>query len=633
MMKSCLLRLALLSVSIPVFAQSDESLSPRLLGPFPVDYSRKHDRDFRPSGGMTKLSEHLFLFEDTCNVYVVREGSSALLVGFGSGDILKKLPEIGVNSVDQVLVTHHHRNVVQGLCDLQNYPFQVAVPEAESGHFGEVEKFWRDVRLFINYDCRSHWNTIRKSVRVDRKLKPGDTVSWRSHKFEVLGTPGPTEHAISFAAGIDGRKVAFVGNLISASAKVPNWFDLHWDYYGFTQGMDASEKAFAAILATAPDLLLPSKGSPIANPAGAIASTRETFAVLRDMLVPNELHRVHQQVRQILPHLVFVGANCYAILSDSGRAFLWDYGYVDRARIDELKSRFKVEAIDAVSFSHYHDDHVIRTHELLRENTRIWAFTNMSDIFAHPVRYRLPCLIPFPITADRVLRDGEKVAWEEYSLEFFHLPGQTEFHQGLATTIDGKRVLFTGDNTWKKKHPEKARNGPLVPQNEYFMDGGFITCAQKMLDIMPDLVCPAHTEEYSPDRNDLEGFLGWARKLRDVMTSLIDQPDPNFGMDYRWCHFYPYRAAAVKGDRIQYEVRVRNHLFKPANVAIRLRLPDGIACSREARSITIPAKAQAAMPFELRAGHSSPARRVITADITINGRRVGEYAEALIDCK
>ena len=87
-----------------------------------------------------------------------------------------------------------------------------------------------------------------------------------------------------------------------------------------------------------------------------------------------------------------------------------------------------------------------------------------------------------------------------------------------------------------------------------------------MLDTMPDLVCPAHTEEYTPTREDLRGFLGWARQLRDVMTSLVDQPDPNFGVDYRWCHLYPYRTVAEPGRAVGLEVRVRNHLFRPALV-------------------------------------------------------------------
>jgi glyoxylase-like metal-dependent hydrolase (beta-lactamase superfamily II) len=272
----------------------------------------------------------------------------------------------------------------------------------------------------------------------------------------------------------------------------------------------------------------------------------------------------------------------------------------------------------------------------------------MADLFAHPSRYRLPCLIPFAIPVDRVLRDGEKVRWEEYALEFFHLPGQTEFHQGLLATIDGQRVLFTGDDTWNRKFPEKTMNGPLVPQNEYLLDSGFIACARKMIACRPDLVCPAHTEEYAPTAQDLRSFLDWALRLREAMTSLIDQPDPNFGMDYRWCYFYPYRAEAGPGDRLRLEVRLRNHLFRSANVEIKLRLPAGFSCPFPERTVSIAGKSQVAVPFDVvraAAGrsergspHTSPgisgtptSRQVITADVTINGRRIGEYAEALVD--
>ncbi len=602
------------------------------LKPFPVDFSQQHERDFRPSGALKQLSGHLYVFDDTCNVYVLISGDRALFIGFGSGDILKKLPGIGVRQVELVLLTHHHRDQVQGLCDIHSPAFQVAVPEKEAHFFEDVETFWRTVRIDLNYDCRSHWNTIRKSIRVDRKLKAGDQVKWREFTLEVLATPGPTDYALSFLSRIDGQTVVFCGNLISAPGRVPNWYDLHWDYYGFTQGIDASETSFARIMEKKPDQLLPAHGIPIDKPIEAVSANSRTYAILRDMLVPNELVRVRQELRQILPHLVFLGANCYALVSDSGKAFLWDYGYVDRDRVEELKKRYRVSRIDAVSFSHYHDDHVMRAWELDREGAANWVFENMTDIFEHPERYRLPCLVPFPIRVDRVLHDGEKIRWEEYDLEFFHLPGQTEFHQGLLTVVDGKRVLFTGDNTWNKKSPEKSRNGPLVPHNEYLLDSGFIACARKMLDCRPDLVCPAHTEEYSPTRPDLEEFLAWALRLREVMTGLIDQPDPNLGLDYRWCHFYPYRARIAPGKEERLELRLRNHLFKTAEVQIRLKLPDGIECPFAERSISIRGKTQLAVPFDLtKSVGGQNGRRTVTADITINGRRLGEFAEALID--
>jgi glyoxylase-like metal-dependent hydrolase (beta-lactamase superfamily II) len=599
---------------------------------FPFDPSRRHDRDFRPSGALMKLSEHLFVLDDTCRVYVIKSGDRGLLVGFGSGRILGKMSDLGIQQVDRVLLTHHHRNQAQGLVGLKAYPFKVTVPEKEAIFFENVESFWRDVKLYINYDCRSYWNTLRQSIRVDEKVRAGSLISWQGYEFKVLETPGPTDHSVSYSTKIDGRRVVFCGDLISGAGKVPNWFDLHWDYYGFTQGIDASDLSFAEIRGERAEWLLPSHGDPIHNPSAAMEANSKVYAQLREMLVPNELSRVDQEIRQICPHLVYVGATCYAILSDSGKAFLWDYGYVDRDRVEELKERFKVKRIDAVSFSHYHDDHIIRAWELLRENSKFWVYENMLDIFENPTRFRLPCLIPFPIKADRVLHDEEKVRWEEYEFEFFHLPGQTEFHQGLSTVIDGRKVLFTGDNTWNKKDPAKTRNGPLVPHNEYFLDGGFIACSRKMLEIMPDLVCPAHTEEYSPNRQDLEEFLGWAYRLRDLMTGLIDQPDPNFGMDVRWCHFYPYRSVVTGPGEFEVELLVRNHLYKPANLEIELKLPTGLICSTPARRFAVEAKKSVRVPFILRKTTIQPGKRsLVTADVTINGRRLGEYAEALVD--
>ncbi len=45
-----------------------------------------------------KLSENLYLFRDLCNVYVVKDGSRALLVDFGTGNVLDHLAEIGIRT-------------------------------------------------------------------------------------------------------------------------------------------------------------------------------------------------------------------------------------------------------------------------------------------------------------------------------------------------------------------------------------------------------------------------------------------------------------------------------------------------------------------------------------------------------
>ena len=630
--------LAAPAVRLP--ASSAGPLPIRDLARPPFDPARTHHRDFTPTGALQRLSDHLFVYEDACNVYIVKHGSYALLVDFGTGDVLKRLGEIGVEKVERVLVTHHHRDQVQGLADLKDYAFPVTVPREEARFFENVEAFWKDAKIYINYDLRSHWNTLRHSVKIGEKVGGGDTITWNGIEFRVLDTPGGTDHSVSYSAAIDGRRVVFTGDLIAGTGKVNNWYDLHWAYYGFTQGIDASDRSFQRVRAARPEWLLPSHGSPVENPEAAMRENSRIYAVLRDMLVPNSAGRSSGGMRRILPHLVHVGGppnqgtgylTSYAILSDTGKALIYDYGYVDLEHIQKLKKELGVKHV-TVTFSHYHDDHLIRVHELLRDgDLEIWVFENMVDILENPTRYRLPCLIPFPIKADRVVHDGERVAWEGYTLEFFHMPGQTEFHQGLSTVIDGKKVMFTGDNTWKKRDPQKTRNGPMIPQNEYFLDGGFITCARKMLHDLPDIVCPAHTDEYSPAKEDLEEFLEWAYRLRDVMDGLVAQPDPDFGVDYRWCHFYPVRHMARGTGEFAVELIIRNHLFRPGKIQVTLKHSADLECAQPARTLTMKPKSQVAVPFRLRRVAGFGRRTVVTADLTCNGRRLGEVTEMLVD--
>jgi len=612
---------------------------PTTFSPLSFDSTRAHDRDFRPSGSLTRLSENLYLFEDCCNVYIVKQGRRAALVDFGSGDVLRALASIGVEKVDQVLVTHHHRDQVQGLADMQERPFPVVAPRSEARFFENVESFWAAVQIYINYDLRSHWNTTRRSIKLSRTVG-GDVIETGGTAFRVVETPGHTGGSVSYGAGIDGRRVVFCGDLLAGKGKVHNWYDLHWDYYGFTQGIDASEESFARVRAEKPEWLLPSHGGRIEDPEAAMRENSRRYGVLREMLVPNHAGRNRGEMRHILPHLIHLGGppqqskgvtTSYMILADSGNALLYDFGYVDREHFQEVKEKLGIEHV-TVTFSHYHDDHIIRAYELFRDGEAdLWVFENMADILENPTRYRLPCLVPFPIKASRVIRNGERIQWEGFNLEFFHMPGQTQFHQGLRVEIDGKRVMFTGDNTWNKKFTQRVRNGPVVPQNEYFLDGGFITCAKRMLEYLPDIVCPAHTDEYSPPKEDLEGFLEWAQRLRDVMTDLILQPDPNFGMDYRWCHFYPFRHIARDDQEFTVQLMVRNHLFKRGQVEVTLKHPAAVRCDSPQRTLSVEPKSQAVVPFRLRRVSEFGRRAVVTADVRFNGRRLGEIAEMLVD--
>ena len=83
----------------------------------------------------TQVTKDIYLFPDICNVYVIKSGELGLLIDLGTGDVLDHLKEIGINKIEWVLFTHHHREQTQGYPRLKNTGAKVAVPEVEKALF------------------------------------------------------------------------------------------------------------------------------------------------------------------------------------------------------------------------------------------------------------------------------------------------------------------------------------------------------------------------------------------------------------------------------------------------------------------------------------------------------------------
>ena len=85
------------------------------------------------------LDPDLFVYTETTNVYVLRDGDAALLIDVGDGGVLDHLASIGVKRVEWVLLTHHHREQLQGHRRLQGA--KLAGPEAERALFEQPASF------------------------------------------------------------------------------------------------------------------------------------------------------------------------------------------------------------------------------------------------------------------------------------------------------------------------------------------------------------------------------------------------------------------------------------------------------------------------------------------------------------
>lgn len=87
------------------------------------------------------IEDNLFVWTDTCNAYVLRDGDAAILFDLGDGGVIDRLGEIGVKKVEWVLFTHHHREQCQGAPKLKAWKPQVAAPEAERALFEKPTDF------------------------------------------------------------------------------------------------------------------------------------------------------------------------------------------------------------------------------------------------------------------------------------------------------------------------------------------------------------------------------------------------------------------------------------------------------------------------------------------------------------
>jgi len=67
------------------------------------------------------ITAGIYLWTDTCNVYILKSGDNALLIDFGDGTVLDALDKIGIKKIDWILFTHHHREQCQGIGKVNFY--------------------------------------------------------------------------------------------------------------------------------------------------------------------------------------------------------------------------------------------------------------------------------------------------------------------------------------------------------------------------------------------------------------------------------------------------------------------------------------------------------------------------------
>ena len=600
------------------------------------------------------ISENLFVLEDTCNVYLIRDGHRGVLIDFGSGRILNHLAALGVSQIDWILHTHHHRDQAQGDMAAIAGGIPIAVPAHERHLFEDVERFWANRRIFELYQVRNDFFSLTQNVPVNAVLHDYEVFHAGSREFTVQPSPGHTIGSISLLTRVDGRLVAFTGDLIYSSGKTQTLYDLQY-FYQEHEGVDFSLYSLAELAKLKPQIVCPSHGKEMNDPQQAMAALEQNLRDWYHFWKPDGTPTVDFKPLEVSPHLIahpLPTSTFYAIISKSGKAMLIDYGSAswnfftsfrdaadtyDRMRfvehsLDYLQSHYGVTSFDVAMPSHIHDDHVNGFPHLVRKyGTRVWCYENMAEIFANPRGRNTGCVLAEPIPIERTFKDGEKFAWEEYEFTVLHSPGHTDFQMALFTEVDGSRIGFTGDAFFN--YDKKGIEHNLIYRNEVTTTD-YQRSIQNLDRMRPQMLAPGHGEPFLLTPAMLAVFKERIERQTAIIRTLVADPVPEYGMDPSWVQIYPYQAIATAGQPCRLELRVRNHRSHAIDVQIALCLPGGWKCEpAEVRMNVDPgSSARTNVDILVPPSAGSPwTRKAIAADVKADGEYVGQIAEAVVD--
>jgi glyoxylase-like metal-dependent hydrolase (beta-lactamase superfamily II) len=603
----------------------------------------------------------------TANVYVLRDGDQALLIDLGDAGVLDDLASIGVREVEWVLFTHHHREQLQGYPKLQGRRMKIAVPEAERAFF-EAPNTFRKIRPSLSDRFAVHGASyLRPSIHpisVDRGFARMDDFTWRGHRIRCVETKGNSPGSMTYLLEHGDRFIAFSGDVMMDGARMHNWFDTEWDY-GFGSGIYALVESAALLEQYDPEVLLPSHGPAVHNAREQLAEYGRKLRHLEKLYLRGysvfrfsgaDQDRTSKptavpHVWQISPHLFKFKGPGYApnfnlILADDGHGLVVDCGLFNREFLDKAIERMRehlgLKVIDACIVTHMHGDHMLDAEHLRNKwGAQVWTLDRIADKCEHPERFDYAAPIQAysaglsAVRIDRRLRDGESLRWHGYDFTVDWMPGQTEFALALQGVIDGRKVVFTGDNIFADpRDPMQDGHEAVVARNSSVLEEGYIQGAEYLKRIAPDILVGGHSYVMDRPAELIERYRQWSYEIRDAFRALSAESDYRLWYDPFWVRAEPYRVSMAAGATAELTVHVRNFGDRPQKHRIEIHTTPGITADPAVLSGELSPDARGAFTVRLGAAASAPAGvRIVAFDITLDGRRYGEWFDAIVETR
>ena len=188
-------------------------------------------------------------------------------------------PRSQPGNAQQVLFTHHRRDVVWAGRQLVDRGAEAVAPEAEKALFTSVDDFWTRYRTarFHDYENQSS-RVLVEPIRLARTVRDGDQIDWQGITIRVMATPSYTRGAVSYLIEVDGKRIACVGDLIYGDGKILDLYSLQDaipqfredGYHGYAARAGDIVLSLRKVREWNPDVLIPAHGPVIREPKMAV---------------------------------------------------------------------------------------------------------------------------------------------------------------------------------------------------------------------------------------------------------------------------------------------------------------------------------------------------------------------------
>ncbi len=414
-------------------------------------------------------------------------------------------------------------------------------------------------------------------------LQDNQQLKFAGWTIRVVSTPGHSPDHISYVAeagNADKERIVFCGDAMCAPGKIWTPYTTDW-HHATADGLSQAAESLRRLAALRPTLLCPEHGPPIREDIQSALETTtrnleravrlKSFEQFRQDTLPDAAQPpfvAPDQVgtatpagntkpwTQLSPHLFLTG-NTYALASADGPVLLVDpYDRGLRDRLKELKQTFGYGPVEVALISHAHNDHYTGLFALGDEpGLQVWVLDRIADVVTAPKRVHAPYVDPRPVRVDRRLQHKQTIRWREYSLLIEHQPGQTAFAMSVEVQLDGRRVMFTGDNFYRAD--QYSGSGGWSGLNRG-LPLGYASSITRILERAPDWILAEHGGAMAFDRSDFELRKRWAEAAAAAADALSPSGNHRQDWDPHRVRIEPVRLTAAPGESVEVEAVVSN---------------------------------------------------------------------------